>query len=121
MKKIVIADDQPGARELVSTILSGAGYRVIETASGDEAINAALSTQPDLVLLDIHMPGEDGFAVCSRLRRYASFDGIPIVALTAAVMEGERERAADAGFSAFLSKPISMRTLRDTIERLIEP
>jgi CheY-like chemotaxis protein len=119
VKKIVIADDEAGARELLSAALSGSGYHVVEAASGDAAINAALTTYPDLILLDIHMPGEDGFAVCARLRRNARFAETPIVALTAGVMEGERERALEAGFSAFLSKPISMKALRAVIKDLI--
>jgi CheY-like chemotaxis protein len=87
----------------------------VEASDGDEAVDLALATMPDLVLLDIHMPGRDGFAVCAALRADARLATAPIVAMTAGLMRGERERAVSAGFTEFLAKPISVRTLREFV------
>lgn len=114
-KRILIAEDQASARELLRTILSGAGYEVIEAADGDEAVIRAIESLPDLVLLDIHMPGQDGFSVCGTLRGDGRFLNTPIVAMTAGLMNGERERAQQVGFTEFLGKPISVRAVRELV------
>ncbi|MDQ1470730.1 MAG: two-component system, cell cycle response regulator DivK [Bryobacterales bacterium] len=118
-KRILIADDQLPARELLRTILSSSGYEVLEAADGDEAVRLASESPPDLILLDIQMPGRDGFAVCTELRADPRFALVPIIAMTAGLMRGERERALAAGFSEFLGKPISLRTLRTTVAGLL--
>ena len=118
-KLILLAEDQPSARELLRAILSGGGYRVLEAADGHEAIRIADATVPDLVLLDIQMPGRDGFSVCAELRSDPRFAAVPIIAMTAGLMRGERERAMDAGFSEFLAKPISVALLRRTVAGLL--
>src|SRR5271168_50989 len=118
-KRILIADDQPSARELLRAILSNAGYEVLEAADGIEAVDLAWESTPDLILLDIHMPGRDGFAVCGVLRENPRFARIPIVAMTAGLMHGERERAVAAGFSEFLGKPISVGAVREIVAMLL--
>jgi CheY-like chemotaxis protein len=119
MKRILVADDQPAARELLATILTHSGYQVFEAVDGIDAAEKASAVEPDLILLDIHMPGTDGLTLCSELRRDPRFTNIPIVALTAGLMGGERERALEAGFTEFLSKPVSIAVLRETIAGLI--
>jgi CheY-like chemotaxis protein len=119
MKRILVADDQPAARELVGTILMHAGYQVFEAVDGIDAAEKASDLEPDLILLDIHMPGTDGLTLCSELRRDPRFANIPIVALTAGLMGGERERALEAGFTEFLSKPVSIALLRKMIAGLM--
>src|SRR4051812_26759138 len=106
-KRILVADDQPSARELLRTILSNAGYEVVEAADGNEAVKRATESVPDLILLDIQMPGRDGFNVCKALRADQRFSNVPIIAMTAGLMQGKRDRAMSAGFSEFLAKPIS--------------
>ena len=119
MKKILIADDQPAARELLGTILVNSGYEVFEAVDGTDAAAKAAEIQPDVILLDIHMPGVDGLTLCSQLRSNPRFVNTPVIALTAGLMRGEKERALEAGFSEFLSKPISIAALRKAVARLV--
>ena len=119
-KRILVADDQPAARELLRAVLSGSGYEVVEAADGAEALDRASESEPDLILLDIHMPRRDGFSACAELRLDPRFAGLPIVAMTAGLMGGERERALASGFTEFLSKPVSMATLRGIVAQLLD-
>ncbi len=101
------------------TILEHYGHEVIEAADGAVAVTKARETHPDIVLLDLHMPALDGFQALTELRSDPRFAGTPIVALTASAMQGDRERALAAGFSAFLPKPVRLAVLRGEIERLL--
>jgi CheY-like chemotaxis protein len=119
MKRILIADDQASSRELVRTILEHDGHEVIEAADGAEAVAKARETEPDIVLLDLHMPALDGFQAVGQLRSEPRFAATPIVALTASAMHGDRERALAAGFSAYITKPIRLSALRREVKRLL--
>jgi len=119
MKRILVAEDRPASLELIRTVLDSAGYEVIEAADGQEAVAKACSTPIDLVLLDLQMPKMDGFMVLAELRKDPRFARVPIVALTASAMQGDRERALSAGFSAYVAKPVNLAILRFEIERLI--
>jgi CheY-like chemotaxis protein len=118
-KIILIADDRETSRELISTVLTSAGYTVVEAVDGRDAIQRALETQADLVILDLHMPHTDGFGVLRRLRSEESYMRIPIVALTASAMAGDCERAMASGFTAYISKPVKMTDLRREIGQLL--
>jgi CheY-like chemotaxis protein len=120
MKRILIADDKATGRELVRTILENDGYEVYEAVDGLDAVAQARAVQPDLIILDLHMPGLDGFGVVTALRQDAAFGSIPILALTASAMMGDRERALGAGFTGYVSKPIRLSVLREEIERLLK-
>jgi CheY-like chemotaxis protein len=119
MKRILVAEDRPASLELIRTVLESAGYEVIQAADGQEAVEKASGNPVDLVLLDLQMPKMDGFGVLAHLRRDAKFAKIPIVALTASAMHGDRERALAAGFSSYIAKPIDLTALRSEMERLI--
>lgn len=119
MKKVLIADDKATSRELIRTVLEGTGYEVAEANDGIEALRCARESKPDLVILDLHMPGLDGFGVLAELRRDQNFASTPIMALTASAMQGDRERAITAGFDSYVSKPIPLTTLRQEVERLL--
>jgi CheY-like chemotaxis protein len=119
MKKVLIADDKATSRELIRTVLEGSGYSVSEANDGLEALRCARDLQPDLVILDLHMPGLDGFGVLAELRRDQSFVATPVMALTASAMQGDRERAMVAGFDSYVSKPIPLTTLREEVLRLL--
>lgn len=119
MKKVLIADDKEMGRELVRTVLENSGYTVIEAADGNEALLRAHESKPDLIILDLHMPGLDGFGVMTALRRDANFAATPVMALTASAMQGDRERALSAGFTSYVSKPIRLALLRGEVERLL--
>jgi two-component system, cell cycle response regulator DivK len=118
-KTILVAEDRDTSRELVRTVLSAAGYNVLEAADGQQAIDKATETQADLVILDLYMPHVDGFGVLRRLRDDARYRNTPIIALTASAMAGDCERAIASGFTAYISKPVKMTELRREIERLL--
>ena len=119
MKNVLIADDKATGRELVRTVLENCGYAVFEASDGVEALRVAREACPDLIILDLHMPGLDGFGVIQELRRDARFAATPIMALTASAMQGDRERALSAGFTGYITKPIRLGALRGEVERLL--
>ena len=119
MKTVLVADDRATSRELVRTVLEKSGYIVVEACDGIEALRNARELKPDLIILDLHMPGLDGFGVIQALRRDDGFASTPVMALTASAMQGDRERALSAGFTAYIAKPIQLRMLRSEVERLL--
>jgi CheY-like chemotaxis protein len=119
MKTILVADDTATGRELVRAVLEPAGYIVLEASDGIEAVQLARDAHPDMILLDLHMPRLDGYGVVRELRQSPEFAALPIVALTASAMQGDRERAMAAGFSDYIAKPIKLAVLRTEIERLL--
>ena len=120
-KTILVAEDRDASRELICGLpsLAAAGYAVIEACDGGEAIERALETQADLVILDLYMPHTDGFGVLQRLRAESRYLGVPIIALTASAMAGDCERAIASGFTAYISKPVGMADLRRAIGGLL--
>lgn len=119
MKKVLIADDKATSRELVRTVLEKNGYFVLEAADGIEALQNAREGRPDLIILDLQMPGLNGFAVLQELRHDRQFAATPILALTASAMQGDRERAMEMGFNGYLTKPLGLALLRSEVERLL--
>lgn len=118
-KRVLIADDKATGRELVRTVLENRGYEVFEACDGIQALDSAHRTHPDLIILDLHMPGLDGFGVIQELRLHAHFAVTPIIALTASAMQGDRQRALSAGFTGYITKPVSLKELRAEVERLL--
>jgi CheY-like chemotaxis protein len=118
-KKVLIADDKDTGRELVRTVLENGGYDVFEARNGIEALDFAHRVHPDLIILDLHMPGLDGFAVIKELRLHSHFVNIPVLALTASAMQGDRQRALTEGFTGYITKPVSLKVLRAEVERLL--
>jgi len=119
MKTILVAEDRDASRELIRTVLSAAGYSVVEARDGREAIERAFETPADLVILDLYMPHTDGFGVLARLRGDDHYSKVPIVALTASAMAGDREKAIASGFSEYISKPVNLTLLRQEVGRLL--
>ena len=119
MKQVLVADDKASSRELIRTVLENSGYAVSEAGDGAEAVRVAGETSPDLILLDLQMPALDGFGALERLRADARFAKLPIVALTANAMQGDREKALAAGFTSYLTKPVSLAVLRAELARLL--
>jgi CheY-like chemotaxis protein len=118
---ILLVDDSEDARDIYSTYLQFCGYRVTVAASGAEAIQAAHVESPDLMLLDVRMPGMTGTDAMRVLRREQRFRDIPIVALTALALDDERVEALAAGFDAMIPKPCLPRDLLAAITRLLAP
>jgi len=119
MKRILIADDKASSRELLRTVLEHQGYAVIEAANGDEALLKARAAAPDLILLDLQMPIRSGYDVIRELRGEVQFRAVPIIAVTASAMQGDREKALAAGFNGYLTKPLPLSNLRSEIQRLL--
>ncbi len=116
---ILIADDRPTSRELLRLVLERAGYEVLEAEDGQQAVDRARSGNPDLILLDLQMPGLDGYAVLAALRSESRFEHLPVLALTASAMRGDREKILEAGFTDYLAKPAGPEVLRETVARLL--
>jgi CheY-like chemotaxis protein len=117
--RILIADDKASSRELVRTILENLGYVIEEAVDGMEALEAVHKSPPDLVLLDLQMPRLTGPEVLACLRADDRFTNLPVVALTASAMAGDREKALAAGFTSYLAKPVTLAILRTEIRRLL--
>lgn len=121
MKRILIVDDKAASRELLHTVLERQGYAVSEAANGKEALEKVRAEAPDLVLLDLQMPIRNGYEVLDELRKDAAYATLPVIALTASAMQGDREKALAAGFTGYLAKPVALSHLREEIRRLLEP
>lgn len=116
MARIVHIEDDPANRLLVRKLLSRAGHEVLDAHDGIEGVRLALSARPDLVLVDLNIPGLDGFEVTLRLRGEPGLEGVPIVAITA---EGDRDTSLAVGCDGFLQKPIDARTFAATVARYL--
>lgn len=120
MKTILVVEDRDASREMLNVVLTAAGYDVILAADGEEALVRAAAQPVDMVILDIHMPRLDGFGVIQRLRADSAYVNVPVIALTASAMAGDRDSVLAAGFSEYISKPVNMSLLRREIARLLE-
>ncbi|MGQ9570211.1 MAG: response regulator [Thermodesulfovibrionales bacterium] len=110
-KKILVVDDNNDSRELVIKVLKNQGYEMIEAIDGEEALEKAISEKPDLILIDISIPKINGYEVTKKLKSLDEFKDIPVVALTAHAMKGDRLKALEAGCEGYISKPINIREL----------
>jgi hypothetical protein len=114
--RLLIAEDNADNLSLLSDYLSAKGFAILVATSGAEAVQRAFADEPNLIVIDIQMPGVDGLEAIRQIRREPRFANTPIVALTALAMVGDRERCLDAGATAYLSKPVSMRQLVETLQ-----
>ncbi len=117
MKRILIADDSAAIREMLRDALEDR-FEVHEAADGAEALHKIAALRPDLVLLDIGMPLLDGFEVLRRVRGDAALKDTRIAALTAFAMNSDCQRALEAGFDTYISKPVEIGALRGEVARL---
>ena len=115
---ILVADDNAFSRELMRELLEPSGHVVLEAANGLDALNLIRSGVPELVFLDLQMPLQDGFGVIRELRNDRRFQNLPVVAVTASAMIGDRERAISAGFDSYIAKPIDLCEVEAQIEAL---
>jgi DNA-binding response OmpR family regulator len=113
---VMIADDDELIRRVTSIYFSGRGYRVVVVASGQECLAQLRSGEPDALLLDVMMPGMDGWELCRRIRE---FSAVPIIMLTACAQESDREMGAAAGASAYITKPVSLKELEARVRALV--
>jgi len=114
-ERILVVEDNEKNMKLFRDVLVATGYRTLEATTGIEAVDMASEHEPDLVLMDIQMPDLDGVQALQRLRADSRTAGIPVLALTAQAMHGDRERFLAAGFDGYLSKPVDVRQLLGTV------
>ena len=119
MTKVLIAEDNAVNRELLRELLETRGYIVLEACDGQEALHMIELTQPDLLLLDIGMPVLDGFAVVRKIRENPRLAALPVVAVTAYAMQGDREKILNSKFDGYLLKPVNSRSLAEELDRLL--
>jgi two-component system cell cycle response regulator DivK len=119
--KILVVEDNQDNREMVVKVLKFNGYEVIEAVDGEEGIEKAKTEAPALILLDIYLPKMDGYEVAKRLKADTGLKDIPVIALTAHAMKGNREQALAAGCDGYISKPIDIRELPKQIEQFLRP
>lgn len=114
--KILVIEDNEQNRYLVTFLLEANGYAVVTAKDGREGIAAANAAKPALILLDIQLPGMDGYLVAQQLRRNPALDDVPIVAVTSYAMVGDRERVLAAGCTGYIEKPINPDTFMAEVE-----
>lgn len=119
MKTILIVDDSQANRDLLREVLSTRGYRLVEACDGEEAMQKVVEESPDLVLLDIHMPTLDGYAVLKKLRQDSGSAKLCVVAVTSFAMQSDENRGLAAGFDAYITKPVDLRELLVKVAELI--
>ena len=118
-ERVLVADDDPHIRRLLEYTLKNRGYKVLTANDGEEALDVYRETAPDIVLLDLNLPGQyDGFDVCTRLRSDAGTRNVPVVIISAMDDDESRSRATAAGATAYYTKPFSPIALLKEIDRL---
>jgi two-component system, cell cycle response regulator DivK len=116
---ILYVEDDPNSRLLIKRILMAEGYVVLEAADSVSTLHILKNTQPDLILMDINLPEVDGYSLTAQIREQLNLRHVPIVALTANVMRGDRERTLAAGCVGYIQKPINVDTLPDQIQQYL--
>jgi CheY-like chemotaxis protein len=119
VKKIVVVDDNAASRELIREVLDRPERNIIEADDGRAALDLILASDPDLVLLDIQLPGMDGYSVVRFLRQDPRFTRLKILAVTAFAMPADREKALNAGFDGYITKPIDTYRLEEQVQELL--
>ena len=112
---VLIVEDNEKNMKLFRDVLLASGYSILEATTGEDAVALAVSHTPALVLMDVQLPGIDGVEALARLRRDERTGAIPVLALTAQAMHGDRERFLGAGFDGYLSKPMDIAELLRTV------
>jgi CheY-like chemotaxis protein len=119
-RRILIVEDNTINMMVTSDYLKSKGYHITESINGSDAIRDAHEKKPDLILMDIQMPGMNGLEAISRLRATPEFASVPIIAFTALAMPGDRERCLEAGATDYLAKPVSLKILSEMMENLFK-
>jgi CheY-like chemotaxis protein len=118
-KRILMVEDEPNNMKLLRDLLQKFGYETIEAADGEEGVELTRKIKPDLVLMDIMMPRLDGLEATRILKADISTKNIPVVALTAFAMSGDKERALEAGCDGYITKPVDVHGLLKTVEQFL--
>jgi two-component system cell cycle response regulator DivK len=119
MTTVLLIEDNPANMKLAALLLHNAGHTVLHASDAETGLTQARANHPDLILMDIQLPGMDGLAATALLKRDESTAGIPIIALTAMAMKTDQQKSETAGCDAYIAKPLRYRELYETIDTLL--
>jgi two-component system, cell cycle response regulator DivK len=119
-KRILVVEDTEDNRQIVRDLLSSVGYELIEAADGAEGVAAAEREKPDLILMDIQLPGMDGYEATRRIRSIPEIGKVPIIAVTSYALAGDESKAREAGCDGYVAKPFSPRQLLAKVREFLE-
>jgi two-component system cell cycle response regulator DivK len=119
MKSILYIEDNFENRTLVRRLLLSLGYNVLEAGNAAQALDVLANNHPDLILMDINMPDVDGYTLTQQIKAMPEFKKVPVIAITANVMRGDREKSLEAGCDGYIEKPIDVDRFLDQIADLI--
>lgn len=120
MSKVLVVEDNPNNMKLITMVLKRNEYETIGAVTGEEGVEMAASENPDIILMDIQLPGIDGYETTRQIKELESMKDVPIIAITSYAMAGDRETVMDAGCSGYLEKPINPLTIMDKIEKIVK-
>jgi two-component system cell cycle response regulator DivK len=120
MSVILIVEDNEKNMKLVRDVLQAKGYTTIEAVTGEEGVRLATERKPDLILMDIQLPGINGIDALRLLRANPETAGIPAIAVTASVMQQDRKHITEAGFDGYLGKPLNLKEFLETVRAMLE-
>ena len=118
--RILYIEDNPDNRLLVKRVLEAEGYTLLEAANAREGLQQVLAAHPDLILMDINLPEVDGYTTTARIKSTPGLEGVKVVAVTANVMKGDREKTLAAGCDGYIQKPIDVDQLPQQIAKFLE-
>jgi two-component system, cell cycle response regulator DivK len=121
MARILVIEDNTSNMALATFILESGGHTVLEAADAEAGLSRARAEQPDLILMDIQLPGMDGLQATALLKKDGATRAIPVVALTALAMKGDKERILEAGCDGYIAKPMAYQVLLDAVARFLPP
>lgn len=119
MTTILYVEDNFENRILVRRVLQAEGYDLIEATSGSDALRLLKNVSPDLILMDINMPEMDGYTLTAKIKENQRFANVPVIAMTANVMRGDKERSLEAGCDGYIQKPIDIDLLPEQVQRYL--
>ena len=119
-KNVMVVEDNEKNRKLMRVVLKAKGYNIIEAATGEEALNLLKNQKPDIILMDIQLPGIDGLTLIKQIKASVITKDIPIIAVTAYAMKRDEQKILDTGCNAYVSKPINTQELPLIVEKYIK-
>ena len=119
-KTVLIVEDNEKNMKLTRDVLQHQGHATLAARTGEEGLELAIGHRPDLILLDIQLPGMDGVAVLQRIREQPSLDAVPVMAVSASVMPEDRRHIDSSGFDAYMTKPIALKPFLAEVARLLQ-